>query len=151
MSSPLQDRVFIITGGSKGFGLAIAQSLIVQGAKVGLLGRSKSSLEAAVGKLGEDNALGIAADVAHKEDITAAFTQVKKHFGRLDGLINNAGVARPSTVENLVEEEVIQQVQTAARVTVTAATQARNATERRMRTPASAPNSPNITVSAYSR
>ncbi|MFT4824226.1 MAG: NAD(P)-dependent dehydrogenase (short-subunit alcohol dehydrogenase family) [Halioglobus sp.] len=112
MSSPVQDRVFIVTGGSGGFGLAIARSLIAQGAKVGLLGRSKSSLDTAVMTLGGGNAFGVAADVAHKEDISAAFTQIKKHFGRLDGLVNNAGVARPSTVENLVEEEVIQQIQT---------------------------------------
>ncbi len=112
MNSPLQNRVFIVTGGSKGFGLAIAQSLVAQGARVGLLGRNKGSLDAAVSTLGADHAIGVAADVAHKEDITAALTQIKQHFGRLDGLINNAGVARPSTVENLVEDEVIQQIQT---------------------------------------
>lgn len=112
MNSALEDRVFIVTGGSKGFGLAIAQSLIEQGARVGLVGRNVAALNAAVKMVGEDQAFGVTADVAHKEDITAAFAQIKQHFGRLDGLINNAGVARPSTVENLVEEEVIQQTQT---------------------------------------
>lgn len=112
MSTTLKNRVFIVTGGSKGFGLAIAQSLIAQGARVGLVGRTVDTLDAAVHKLGAEHAFGVAADVAHKEDITAAFAQIKQHFGRLDGLINNAGVARPSPVENLVEEEVIQQTQT---------------------------------------
>ncbi len=64
MSSPLQDRVFIVTGGSKGFGLAIAQSLVAQGGRVGLLGRNKGSLDAAVSTLGADNAIGVAAAAA---------------------------------------------------------------------------------------
>ena len=112
MSSVLKDRVFVVTGGSKGFGLAIARSLVEQHARVGLVGRDIQALNAAVSELGEDRAFGVAADVAHKENITAAFGQIKQHFGRLDGLVNNAGVARPSTVENLVEEEVILQTQT---------------------------------------
>ena len=112
MRSALKDRVFIVTGASKGFGLAIAHSLIEHGASVGLVGRTAATLNSAVNKLGADHAFAVTADVAHKEDITAAFSEIKQHFGRLDGLINNAGVARPSTVENLVEEEVIQQTQT---------------------------------------
>jgi NAD(P)-dependent dehydrogenase (short-subunit alcohol dehydrogenase family) len=110
MSTSLQDKVYIVTGGSRGFGLAIAKSLVAQGAKVGLISRNQEGLDQAVAEIGSDHALGIATDVGHREDITAAFSNVKQHFGRLDGLVNNAGLASPSTVENLVESQVIMQV-----------------------------------------
>lgn len=112
MSIELKDRVYIVTGGSKGFGLAIAKCLVEKGAKVGLLSRNQAGLDRAIVEIGSDHAFGVAVDVAHREDLSAAFDQVKTHFGRLDGLVNNAGMARPNTVENLVEEEVLMQVNT---------------------------------------
>ncbi|MDG1946167.1 MAG: SDR family NAD(P)-dependent oxidoreductase [Halioglobus sp.] len=108
----LAGSVFIITGGSRGFGLAIARDLVGQGARVGLVSRNQSGLDQAVNDLGGESALGIAANVASRTEITAAFTAFKSHFGRLDGLVNNAGMATPNLVENLVEEEVVMQVQT---------------------------------------
>ena len=110
MSNSLQDKVYIVTGGSKGFGLAIAKSLVAQGAKVGLVSRNQEGLDKAVLEIGSDYALGIAADVGHRDEITEAFSKIKEHFGRLDGLINNAGLASPSTIENLDESQVITQV-----------------------------------------
>ena len=112
MSAELRDKVYIVTGGSKGFGLAIAKSLVAGGARVGLLSRNQDGLDAAVAQLGSDHAVGVAVNVAHREDLSTAFASIKAHFGRLDGLVNNAGLARPNTVENLVEEEVLMQVQT---------------------------------------
>ncbi|NCF18938.1 MAG: SDR family NAD(P)-dependent oxidoreductase [Haliea sp.] len=112
MSTELKDKVYIVTGGSKGFGLAIAKSLVARGARVGLLSRNQSGLDQAVSEIGSDHAYGVASDVAHREDISAAFESIKQHFGRLDGLVNNAGMARPNAVENLVEAEVLMQVQT---------------------------------------
>jgi len=112
MSAELKDRVFIVTGGSRGFGLAIAGSLVSRGARVGLFSRDRSGLERAVAELGGDRAFGAAGDVARREDVAAAFEGFRRHFGRLDGLVNNAGLARPNAVENLVEEEVLLQVRT---------------------------------------
>lgn len=112
MTFDLQDRVYIVTGGSRGFGLAIAKSLVEAGARVGLVSRSQDALDAAVAQLGNERALGVAADVASGDAVKAAFEQIKAHFGRLDGLVNNAGLARPNSVENLVEAEVLQQVNT---------------------------------------
>ncbi len=112
MSAALTGRVYLVTGGSKGFGLAIARSLVSQGARVGLLGRNEDSLAQAVAELGDENAISVAADVAKKSQVSAAFYHIKNHFGRLDGLINNAGMARPSPVEKLLEDEVLMQVNT---------------------------------------
>ena len=112
MKTELNGKVYIVTGGSRGFGLAIAKSLVTQGGRVGLISRNQAGLDQAVAEIGSDHACGVASDVAHREDISAAFDKVRQHFGRFDGLINNAGMARPNAVENLVEEEVMMQVQT---------------------------------------
>jgi NAD(P)-dependent dehydrogenase (short-subunit alcohol dehydrogenase family) len=112
MSSTLTEKVYIVTGGSRGFGLAIAKQLVAAGAKVGLLSRKPDELDKAVQELGTDVAIGVATDVASRADVNAAFDKVVQRYGRLDGLINNAGVARPSSVENLQEDEVLLQINT---------------------------------------
>jgi NAD(P)-dependent dehydrogenase (short-subunit alcohol dehydrogenase family) len=112
MKTGLKDRVYIITGGSRGFGLAIAKGLVEKGARVGLLSRNQAGLDQAVAEIGSDHAFGVATNVGHREDISAGFERIKAHFGRLDGLVNNAGMARPNAVEHLVEAEVLAQVQT---------------------------------------
>ena len=112
MSNTLLGRVYIITGGSKGFGLAIARSLVALGARVGLIGRNQQSLDEAVASFDPGIAYGLAADVAKMREVRQAFSRIKEHFGRVDGLINNAGMARPARVEQLVEDEVLTQVNT---------------------------------------
>lgn len=112
MSNALENKVYIVTGGSQGFGLAIAKSLVAQGARVGLVSRSQQGLDAAVSELGAERAIGVSAEVSSPGAVRAAFTDIKQHFGRLDGLVNNAGLARPNAVEHLVEEEVVMQVHT---------------------------------------
>jgi len=112
MKLALNDRVYIVTGGSRGFGLAIARALVAEGARVGLLGRNAESLANAVDALGTDNAFAVPMDVSSATDVGVAFAGIKSHFGRLDGLINNAGLARPAAVEELVQAEVEAQVAT---------------------------------------
>ena len=104
--------VYIVTGASKGFGFAIAEGLVAKGAKVGLISRTQADLDDAIQKLGAESTYGIAVDVADSNAITNALVAIKDHFGRLDGLINNAGVARPNKIEKLIDEEVLLQINT---------------------------------------
>jgi NAD(P)-dependent dehydrogenase (short-subunit alcohol dehydrogenase family) len=108
----LGGSVVAITGGSRGFGLAIARYLVERGANVGLLARGRDSLAEAVALLGEAQALGLVADVANRAELTDALQSLKRHFGRLDALVNNAGLARPNSIEHLAEDQVALQVNT---------------------------------------
>lgn len=108
----LNDKVIIVTGGSKGLGLAACKALVELGAKVGILARSEKDIVKAVEKLGADKAFGVAVDVADKASVVSAFAQVQAHFGRLDGVVNNAGLARPNTIESLPVEDLMIQVNT---------------------------------------
>lgn len=113
----MKDKVIIVTGASKGVGFAIAESLLKGGAKVALFARNKTSLDEAVSGLvlsgiNSDNILAVVADVSNKESVSNGFSVVTKHFGRLDGLVNNAGVARPSSIENLSADDMHLQINT---------------------------------------
>ncbi len=112
MNGALSGRVYIVTGASRGFGEAIAKALVDAGARVGITGREAATIEAAAASLGADNALGVVADVADTQAIASAFGRIKAHFGRLDGLVNNAGLARPGSIHSLQEAEVRLQVET---------------------------------------
>ena len=115
-TSALTGQAYIVTGGSKGFGFAIADALLARGAKVGLLARGQQGLDDAAKKLSKqhshENIFTQRCDVANSDDIRQAFANTKQKFGRLNGLINNAGLARPGSVETLREDEVILQINT---------------------------------------
>lgn len=84
----------LVTGGGRGIGAAIARALLVQGARVTLLGRNADVLARTMQELqslGEVNC--VSADVAQSASVTAAFAQAATRFGRIDILINNAGQA----------------------------------------------------------
>ncbi|HSC74998.1 MAG TPA: SDR family oxidoreductase [Pseudomonadales bacterium] len=108
----IKDKVIAITGGGAGLGLATAQALVKQGAKVALLGRRQDVLDKAVAELGEQNACGFVCDVTKKADVTKAFSALHTHFGKLDGLVNNAGIARPDPIEHMSEDDIVAQINT---------------------------------------
>lgn len=102
----LSERVYVVTGGSQGFGYAIAGELLKAGARVALLARSEDKLRSAVSTLGEDKTFAVAADVANRSHVSDAFKKIHAHFGRIDGLVNNAGVARPGQISEISEEDL---------------------------------------------
>jgi NAD(P)-dependent dehydrogenase (short-subunit alcohol dehydrogenase family) len=87
----LKNKVAVVTGASRGIGLAIAGGLVREGAQVILVARDKRTLNSAKKKLGS-RASVIAADVAQPEDVDRLFRQVGRRHKRLDILVNCAGV-----------------------------------------------------------
>lgn len=87
----LEGKQILVTGASKGIGKAIASVCVGIGATVYLGGRDDQALDNLVEELG-DNAVAFSYDVTDQEQVKQAFAHIQKYVGRLDGLVNNAGV-----------------------------------------------------------
>ena len=95
-------KIALVTGGSKGIGLAIAHALAAAGASVVITGRDQSALDRAVKSAAEGtNVRGVRADVQNHEDAARAVAEAVTAFGGLDILINNAGVAALMNVADM--------------------------------------------------
>ena len=102
-------KVWVVTGASRGIGAAIATVAAEAGHRVAMVARSESVLSAAEA-LGE-MATGFRCDVADSEAVNATVDQIMEHYGRIDVLVNNAGVHRGGKVHRLTDEawqEVLQ-------------------------------------------
>lgn len=93
-------KVALVTGGGAGIGAAIGRTLHAQGASVALFDRADPAATAA-----EIDALALTGDVRVAADAEAAVAQVVERYGRLDVLVNNAGVSRYAEVPDLSEED----------------------------------------------
>jgi len=104
---PLDGRVAIVTGGSRGIGSAIAGLLAEHGAAVVVSGRDAARLQNAVRELEERGASvhGVAADVGKREDADRLVDAAKERFGRLDLLVNNAGIARDGLLIRMKDDD----------------------------------------------
>lgn len=87
-------KVVVITGASRGIGAAAARTFVQAGAQVALLARSVAPIEELANEFGSD-ALAVRCDVADWQSVQAAVASVLARFGRIDVLINNAGVIDP--------------------------------------------------------
>jgi NAD(P)-dependent dehydrogenase (short-subunit alcohol dehydrogenase family) len=94
LSYKLRGRTVLITGGSRGLGLALARQVSAQGARVVICGRDPESLERAYESLakGEAEVLALTADVTDRDSVREMIETVRQHYGMVDVLINNAGV-----------------------------------------------------------
>ncbi len=107
MQISLEGRSAIITGGSKGLGLAIATRMAASGANVAILARDPETLETARGTIAQTAQGKVAAfscDVRRAEDITRAHQAVLEAFGTVDILVNNAGTSRTAPFETVTDE-----------------------------------------------
>lgn len=103
MELQLEGKVVLVTGGSKGIGLACATAFLAEGARVALVSRSQANLDAARARLGGDasRVMLIAADLVHAEAAGAMAARVTEAFGPIDVLVNSAGAAKRYLPEEL--------------------------------------------------
>jgi NAD(P)-dependent dehydrogenase (short-subunit alcohol dehydrogenase family) len=96
------DKVAVVTGGTSGIGLAIAQELIARGAKVIVTGRNQEKLDTAVATLGSA-ARGVRAATESLADLDRLYDHVKTEYGRLDLLVANAGAGEIVPLADVTE------------------------------------------------
>ena len=103
----LAGKVAIVTGGTRGIGLAIARSLAEDGASVVVSGRDAARLDAAVKELESLGAptLGVTADAAKREDADRLVEATRERFGRIDVLVNNAGITRDQLLVRMKDDD----------------------------------------------
>ena len=104
MNSRLIDKVAIVTGAGSGIGRACAIALANEGARLTLVGRRKHLLQELAREIGP-SALAVSADVSESADIDRVVQQTVGHFGKLDVLLNNAGILHVGTVEQITEAQ----------------------------------------------
>jgi NAD(P)-dependent dehydrogenase (short-subunit alcohol dehydrogenase family) len=95
MSDLLKDKVIFLTGGSTGIGWECAKAYAAEGARVAIVARGGDAVAKAVKDLGADH-FGMACDVSRDDEVKAAIEATLKHYGKLDAVHNNAGIASPS-------------------------------------------------------
>lgn len=103
MDLGLRGKAVLITGGSKGIGLACARAFLEEGARVAIVSRERANLDAALGELhaAPDVAVGIAADLVRPEAAAEMAAQAQAALGPIDVLVNSAGAARRYLPEDL--------------------------------------------------
>jgi NAD(P)-dependent dehydrogenase (short-subunit alcohol dehydrogenase family) len=107
----LRDKIAVVTGASRGLGLAFSVALIEKGATVYGLARSTDDLKEVGRQLG-DRFHGVECDVRQQADVDAAFDRIEKEAGRCDVLLNNAGLGRFGKLDELKEEDWHVQIDT---------------------------------------
>jgi 3-oxoacyl-[acyl-carrier protein] reductase len=113
--SKLAGKVAVVTGASKGIGAGIAKSLAAEGAAVTVnYASSKEGADRVVAEITGNGgkAVAVQGDVAKATDVQRIFAETKKAFGRLDVLVNNAGVYQFAPLEELTEEQFHRQFNT---------------------------------------
>ncbi len=103
----LKDKVSIITGSGAGIGRATAVKFAAEGAKVAVCDVDAKSVDEAVGEIREKDgeAIGFKLDITSKADIEAMVQSIMEKWGRIDVLVNNAGIIRDSQLNKMTDEQ----------------------------------------------
>ncbi|MGB5943310.1 MAG: SDR family oxidoreductase [Leeuwenhoekiella sp.] len=102
MDKKLKNKVALITGGTKGIGYGVAEALLTLGMRVAITGRTMTSVNKALDKLGnKDQLLGFKADVRTMEDQHQAVNKIVETWGQLDVLIANAGLGHFASIKDM--------------------------------------------------
>jgi 3-oxoacyl-[acyl-carrier protein] reductase len=107
MDVNLAGRTAIITGASKGIGLAVATRFAASGAEVAIIARGREALDNAVkiiAESGRSRIAAIQADVAVDADLRRAYDEAMTQFGKVDIVVNNAGTSRTGAFEEITDE-----------------------------------------------
>ncbi|HEY9049189.1 MAG TPA: SDR family NAD(P)-dependent oxidoreductase [Ohtaekwangia sp.] len=101
------DKVVLITGGARGLGLVLARKLAAKGAKLVLCSRTESQLQSAETELRQAGAdiLTVVCDITKPEQVNDMIARIITHYGRLDVLVNNAGIIQVGPAESFTEAD----------------------------------------------
>lgn len=111
----LENKVVLITGGTKGIGYGVAEALLQENARVAITSRSQKAADeaaATLNKAGKGEAFGVAADVRDSKSQQHAVDQIIKKWGSLDVLIANAGLGHFDSIEKLTDEQWLETIDT---------------------------------------
>ena len=103
----LQNKTAIVTGGTRGIGLAIVKTYLDNGANVAVAGSRQETVDKALAQLTayQDRVMGLCPDLCDPEAVSAAFASVRERFGSLDILVNNAGVSSRTSLYDYTLDE----------------------------------------------
>ncbi len=104
----IKDRLFVITGGARGLGKAMAQRIAREGGKLALLDVEAEQLSMTVDELAEQGAVakGFTVNITDEQQVAAVFAELEADLGPVSGLINNAGILRDALLIKAKEGEV---------------------------------------------
>jgi 3-oxoacyl-[acyl-carrier protein] reductase len=108
MDLGLKDKTALITGGSMGIGLAVAEALAAEGVHVALCARDRGRLTEQAERIKTKYSVrthALAADLSKVEEVSRVIQQTGEHFGGLDILVNNAGIGSNETIMNAPDEK----------------------------------------------